>query len=121
VVLNTFSIEDWMPDEQVTVENCTSWCNVMLNVVPAKIAGKWRTPTGVEVTLTQQYQMVSGTANPAGGQPVAVTGRLRGYDVTLSAANTAEFTGRVNGNVIEGTQQQAGGGAPQPLTLTRVP
>ena len=40
VVLNTFGIPDWTPDEQVTLENCRSWCTVMLNIVPAKIAGR---------------------------------------------------------------------------------
>src|ERR687898_3645658 len=52
VVLNTFGIQDWTPDEQVTLENCSSWCTVMLNIVPAKIAGTWRLPQG-ELKLTQ--------------------------------------------------------------------
>jgi SAM-dependent methyltransferase len=58
VVLNTFGIQDWTPDEQVTLENCTSWCTVMLNIVPAKIGGTWKLLQG-ELTLAQQYQMVS--------------------------------------------------------------
>ena len=119
VVLNTFSIPDWTPDESVTLENCTSWCTVLLNIVPAKIAGAWKTPNGIEVTLTQQYQMVSGTAKgPNGTYPL--NGRLRGNDVTLSADKQGEFSGRVNGNMIEGTQRPVGGGAPQQLTLTKV-
>jgi SAM-dependent methyltransferase len=118
VVLNTFSIPDWTPDESVTLDNCTSWCTVLLNIVPAKIAGTWKTPNGVEVTLTQQYQMVSGTAKgPNGAYPV--NGRLRGNELTLSAEKQGEFSGRVNGNTIEGTQRPAGGGAPQALTLTK--
>ena len=118
VVLNTFSIPDWMPDESVTIENCTTWCTVLLNIVPAKIAGTWRTTGGVEVTLTQQYQMVSGTAKgPNGTYPVS--GRLRGNDLMLSAEKQGEFSGRVNGNMIEGTMRPASG-APQQMTLTRV-
>ena len=120
VVLNTFAIPDWTPDEQVTVENCTQWCTVMLNIVPAKVAGTWRTPNGREVTFTQQFQMLSGTSKTPDGQTVAVTGRLRGNDLTLSAEKQGEFTGRVKGNVIEGTQRPAGGGAAQQVTLTRV-
>ena len=121
VVLNTFGIPDWAPDEQVTIENCTSWCTVMLNIVPAKIGGKWRasTPAG-ELTLTQEYQMVSGTFTGAAGQAIPVKGRLRGNDVTLTAEGQGEFRGVVNGNSIEGTQQPIGGGAPQALTLTRI-
>jgi len=117
-VLNTFSIPEWDPDESVVLENCTSWCTVYLNIVPAKIAGTWRTAGGVELTLTQQYQMVSGTAKgPNGTYPV--TGRLRGNDLTLSSDKQGEFAGRVKGSTIEGTQRPAGG-APQQLTLTKV-
>ena len=121
VVLNTFYIEDWTADELVTVENCEQWCTVILNIVPAKIAGKWRTATPAgELTLTQSYQMVSGTFTSATGQASPVKGRLRGNDVTITAEGQAEFTGRVNGNTIEGTQQPVGGGAPQRITMTRV-
>jgi hypothetical protein len=119
VVLNTFGIQDWMPDEQVTLDNCSSWCTVMLNIVPAKIAGTWRGPNGTEITLTQQYQMVTGTAKTADGQTVQVNGRLRGNDLTLSTGKQ-ELTGRVNGSSIQGTQRPAGGGNPQTVTLTRV-
>jgi len=120
VVLNTFTIEEWTPDEHVLLEDCESWCNVYLNIVPAKIAGTWRTssPAG-ELTLTQQYQIVSGTFKTAAGQTIPVTGKLRGNDVTLTAEKQAEFTGRVNGTTIEGTQRPAGGGAPQAMTFTR--
>lgn len=118
VVLNTFSIPDWTPDESVTLENCESWCTVLLNIVPAKIAGTWRTQNGAEVTLTQQYQMLSGSGKTPQGQAITVSGRLRGNDVSLSTGQQ-EFTGVVKGNVIEGTQRQAGG-QPQPVTLTRV-
>jgi len=119
VVLNTFPIPDWTADEQVTIDNCTSWCTVYLNIVPAKIAGTWRTQAGAEMTLTQSFQMLTGTAKMADGQTVAVSGRLRGNDLTLSSGKQ-ELTGRVKGNVIEGTQRPAGGGATQQITLTRV-
>ena len=120
VVLNTFTIPDWTPDETFTVENCEgSWCTVLLNIVPAKIAGKWRSQNGIEMTLTQEFQMVNGTATSAGGQPVALSGRLRGNEVTINAGKQ-DFKGRVNGNVIEGTQTPVGGGTPTPLTLTKV-
>ena len=121
VVLNTFSIPDWTPDEQTTVENCSQWCTVMLNIVPAKIAGTWRTGDGTEITLTQQFQMLTGNSRVANGQPTAVTGRLRGNDVMLSNGKQ-EFNGSVKGNVIEGTQRPTGSGtgATQKMTLTKV-
>ena len=78
VVLNTFPIPDWTPDEQVTLDNCESWCTVYLNIVPAKVAGKWRasTPAG-ELTLTQEFQMLSGEFVGTQGQKIPVKGRLR--------------------------------------------
>jgi hypothetical protein len=118
VVLNTFSIPDWTPDESITIDNCVSWCTVLLNIVPAKIAGTWRTQNGAEITLVQQYQMLTGSGRTPQGQALSVTGRLRGNDVTLSTGQQ-EFKGVVKGNVIEGTQRQ-GAGAPQQVTLTRV-
>ena len=121
VVLNTFPIPDWNADEQVTVDNCESWCTVYLNIVPAKVGGTWRaaTPAG-DLTLTQEFQMLTGTFRSAQGQVTPVTGKLRGNDITLTAEKAESFTGRVKGNVIEGTQTPIGGGTPQALTLTRV-
>ena len=122
VVLNTFKYDDWTPDEHVTVDNCESWCQVYLNIVPAKIAGTWRasSPAG-DLSLTQEYQMVSGTFKSATGQTIPVRGRLRGNEITLTAEGQAEFKGVVKGTTIEGTQQPITGGAATPLTLTRVP
>ena len=118
VVLNTFAIQDWTPDEQVTLQNCTSWCTVMLNIVPAKIGGTWQLPQGGELTLTQHFQMVSGTMKTVDGRSVPVTGRLRGTELTLSAEQR-EFKGTVNGNRIEGPMSTAGQASPVPATRVR--
>jgi hypothetical protein len=117
VVLNTFGIQDWTPDEQVTLENCTSWCTVMLNIVPAKVTGTWKMPQG-ELTLTQQYQMVSGTMKTSDGKTLPVNGRLRGAELTLTAEKR-EITGRVNGNRIEGTMR-GDGAQPAQIVANRV-
>src|SRR5687768_240246 len=122
VVLNTFKYDDWTPDEHVTVDNCESWCQVYLNIEPAKIAGNCRVSSpAVDLSLTQEYQMVSGTFKSATGQTIPVRGRLRGNEITLTAEGQAEFKGVVKGTTIEGTQQPITGGAATPLTLTRVP
>jgi len=39
IVSNTFDMEDWKPDEDATVENCTNWCTAHLWIVPAKVDG----------------------------------------------------------------------------------
>jgi precorrin-6B methylase 2 len=112
VVLNTFGIAGWTPEESVTLDNCVSWCTVMLNIVPAKVAGTWKTSEG-ELTLSQEYQMVTGTLVRPNGQKVDVKGRLRGAEITLTGSQQ-DFVGRVNGNTIEGNTGQT------KMTMTRV-
>jgi len=105
IVSNTFGIEGWTPDETAVVENgCTAWCTALLWIVPAKVAGSWKADQG-ELVLKQDYQLVTGTL---AGAPIA-GGRLRGDQIRFTVG-AAEYTGRVNGNRIEGTVQ---GGGPQ--------
>jgi SAM-dependent methyltransferase len=99
IVLNTFGIQDWEPDETFMVDDCTQWCTVYLIIVPAKVSGSWRVG-GDTLELTQEFQKVSGTLT-SGGQSVPVTGRLRGSEISLTAG-TREFTGQVRGNEIDG-------------------
>lgn len=97
VVSNSFTMEDWEADETATVtEGCTSWCNALLWIVPAKVDGTWTTPQG-ELVLKQQYQMVSGTF---AGKPIT-DGRLRGDELKFTAGGT-HYTGKVSGQTIQG-------------------
>jgi hypothetical protein len=102
IVSNTFTMDDWEADETSTItDDCTSWCTALLWIVPAKAEGTWQMPQGT-LTLTQKFQILSGTL---GSQ--AVTGRLRGEEITITAGN-AKYTGRVNGSTMSG--DMAGGG-----------
>ena len=97
IVSNAFDMEDWEPDETGTTPNCNQWCKAMLWIVPAKVGGTWRLPQG-DLTLTQSFQMLSGTL---GSTPI-VNGKLRGDQVTFEAGGS-RYTGRVNGDTIDGT------------------
>jgi SAM-dependent methyltransferase len=97
IVSNSFTMDDWEPDEDASVTDCTSWCTAHLWIVPAKVGGTWSTPAG-PLTLTQQFQMVSGSL---GTTPIA-EGRLRGDAISFTAGG-AKYEGRVNGDTIEGT------------------
>jgi SAM-dependent methyltransferase len=110
IVGNTFGFQDWTPDEQETITtDCSSWCTALLWIVPAKVEGTWQGPQG-ELALKQQYQMLTGTLT-AGGRGVPIAGgRLRGDQISFSVAG-AEYTGRVNGDAIEGTVKSATGTA----------
>ena len=101
IVSNTFTMEDWMADETARVENCTSWCTALFWIVPAKVAGTWRLPQG-DLTLKQQYQMVSGTLKSGNSSAQITDGKLRGDQLTFTAGGV-QYTGRVNGTTITGT------------------
>ena len=102
IASNTFTMEDWQADETATVtDGCSSsWCTALFWVVPAKVAGTWNTPNGA-LTLTQNFQMLSGTL---GNQ--AIQGRLHGNEITITAGNQ-KWTGTVNGNTIAFTSPSA--------------
>ena len=113
IVSNTFTINDWPADEQVTIDDCSAWCTALLYIVPAKVAGAWTTPDGT-LTLKQEAQMLTGTLTRSGGEAVPVTGRLRGTEIVLQAQQQ-ELKGRVNGGTIEATRANG-----NPWRATRV-
>ena len=96
IVSNTFTMEDWQADDTTTVtDGCSSsWCTALFWVVPAKVAGTWTTPSGA-LTLTQNFQMVSGTLGTQ-----AVQGKLNGAQIELTAGSQ-KWAGMVDGNTIK--------------------
>jgi SAM-dependent methyltransferase len=92
IVANTFAIAEWQPDESVAIEPCERWCTALMWIVPAHVAGTWSTPKG-ELTLTQKFQMLSGTL---GKEPIE-NGRLRGEEISFTAGRAA-YAGLVEGN-----------------------
>ena len=92
IVANTFGIADWQPDESVAIEPCERWCAALMWIVPAHVGGTWSTPKG-DLTLTQKFQMVSGTL---GKEPIE-NGRLRGEEISFTVGKS-RHTGRVAGN-----------------------
>ena len=112
IVSNTFTMEEWMPDQTETVGgDCSSWCTALFWIVPAKVGGLWRLPQG-ELTLRQEFQMLSGSI----GSTTIASGRMRGNDISFTAGG-AQYTGRVNGSSIQGTVT---GGSGASWTATKV-
>jgi precorrin-6B methylase 2 len=105
IVSNTFTMEAWTADEVATVgEGCTSWCTALFWIVPAKVAGTWST-TGGELTLTQEFQMVSGTMKQGAASVPVSDGRLRGDEITFAVAGVV-FHGKVSGDTMKGTNDK---------------
>jgi hypothetical protein len=109
VVSNTFTMEDWEADEtSVVAGECTTWCTALFWIVPAKVEGVWKMPQG-ELTLKQNFQMLSGTL----GSNAISNAKMRGSEITFTAGGT-QYTGRVNGNSMQGT------GGSQPWTANKI-
>ncbi len=100
VVSNTFTMGEWQADQTATIEQgCDgSWCTALLWIVPAKVAGNWKTPQG-DVTLKQEFQMLSGTLH-ANGKTVPVHGKVLGNEVSLDTGN-GSLRGKFNGKQLE--------------------
>jgi 2-polyprenyl-3-methyl-5-hydroxy-6-metoxy-1,4-benzoquinol methylase len=115
IVSNTFTMGEWTADETATVnEDCQSYCTALLWIVPAKVAGTWQLPQGT-LTLKQTFQMISGTIRSGNVSTPITNGRLRGDQISFTAGG-AQYTGTVNGNVIEGNVK---GGADSKWRATR--
>ena len=100
IVSNSFDMAEWKPDETANLAGCSSWCTAHLWIVPTKVGGVWTTSQG-ELTLKQTFQIITGTLK-SGNVATPVTGKLNGDEISFSAGEL-QYTGRVNGNSIEGT------------------
>lgn len=101
IVSNTFTMQEWTPDETVTIEdNCISWCTAYLWIIPAKVEGTWKLPKG-ELKLSQEFQMISGTFNNGSSSASISDGRIRGNEISF-ITNNVKYTGKINGNSIDG-------------------
>jgi SAM-dependent methyltransferase len=97
LVSNSFSMEDWEPDDRASVSGeCGSWCSALFWVVPAKVEGEWQTPSG-PLRLQQKFQNIFGTLGDA---PIAF-GRLRGAAIEFEVAGT-KYSGQVSGSSMQG-------------------
>ena len=114
---NTFGIDDWYPDDHFTLDestDCTSFCEALLWIVPAKAAGTWTMANG-SLTLTQKFQMIQGSITTADGTHAIASTALRGEDINFIAGGLT-YTGTINGNLIEGTVMTPSGPAPWKAT-----
>ena len=103
IVANEYGVEGWTPDRREQMAECDhTWCTALLWIVPARVEGRWMSPDG-ELVLEQEFQFFTGGID---GRPV-VDGKLRGADISFTIGE-AHYTGRVLGNIIEGTVARGG-------------
>ena len=98
VVSNTFDMGEWEPDETIsTTSECSSFCHASFWIVPARVAGVWQMQKN-ELTLSQNFQMLTGTLNAA----QISNAKMRGSEIAFTVGGKS-FTGRVTGKRMEGT------------------
>jgi len=106
IVSHAFRMEDWQPDQTVEKEARTAY----LWIVPAKVEGTWTwasNPGPAELALTQKFQKITGTLK-SGGKDLAIeNGKLDGNEISFTAGGR-DYSGRVNGKLIEGTVKTNG-------------
>ena len=97
IVSNTFTMEDWQPDQTQTVEgDCVSWCTAHLWIVPAKVQGTWDVQGRGTLTLQQNFQMLTGSLG--NGQVSAA--KMNGDQISFTVGGTT-YAGKVNGNSMD--------------------
>jgi len=109
IVSNSFTMGEWKWDDSVAAnseEGCTSYCTAYLWIVPAKVEGTWKTPEGT-LQLKQEFQMVSGTLTVS-GKARSISGKLNGDEISITDGG-ARYTGRVNGERIDGSLKNSAG------------
>jgi len=107
IVSNSFTMGEWSADDTVNVKDgCVSYCTAYLWIVPAKVEGTWQLPAG-ELTLKQSFQMISGALKSRNNSTPIANGKLKGDQITFNAGGVL-YTGRVNGNVMEGSLSTGG-------------
>jgi len=105
IVSHAFTMEEWSADQTESFDGRTAY----MWIVPAKAEGTWQLAQG-QLSLAQNFQMLVGTFASGGNTVMITNGRVRGDQITFTAGNS-EYSGRINGNTIEGTVKGASSGA----------
>ena len=102
IVSNTFTMGEWKPDAEADLHGQSgcdaSFCRALHWVVPQKVEGTYKVAQG-EVTLTQEFQMLTGTLRQ-GVTTLNLTGRIYGVQIVLSAGNK-QYRGSVLNGKLE--------------------
>jgi hypothetical protein len=108
IVSNSFDMGEWEPDQRFDVTKdpaCISYCRGLFWIVPAKVEGTWKAGAS-EITLSQTFQMVSGTVKTGNVVAPISAGRITGDSITFTAGGTT-YTAKIDGGTMTGTAGEA--------------
>ena len=108
IASHQFNMAEWEPDQTDLIDGRS----VHYWMVPAKAAGHWtvQQPGGaIELTLTQSFQKLAGSAKSGGRAMDVKEAKLAGEMISFSVigddGKPREYTGRVSGKTMEGTMK----------------
>ncbi len=105
IVANTFGFSDWDPDARDTVKEsaCSDWCEALLWIVPARVAGTWRLENDMgTLVLTQLNQVLYGSLTIGITEAPISKARMRGYEIAFTVGDRV-YNARVSGSSMQGT------------------
>ncbi|MDB5509148.1 MAG: hypothetical protein JWL93_1617 [Hyphomicrobiales bacterium] len=110
IVSHAFDMGRWTPDHEETVASR----KVMKWIVPAKAQGRWQVRDqkgSYTLSLEQQFQMLTGSAEIDGKSVAVTTGKLRGKEIDLTFDMGPEGRRNLKGVVEGDTIKPADGGS----------
>jgi len=135
LVSHDFDMAAWTPDDKLTIAVPDKTygppsSEIFLWIVPADASGRWRwqvdgaSKAEADITFEQTFQMLTGGGQVAGARALVRDARVRGEQVTFTLMidrdgrlQRQEFSGRINGESIEG--RMTAGGAQSSWRATR--
>ena len=117
IVSHDYQFDEWQPDDQIVLDvpekekvNGVPRATLNLWVVPARVQGRWQVQVEgaerYELTLRQQYQVITGTVSGAMQDAKLTLASLRGEEITFSVMQGSSrriFAGKVVGDSMRGT------------------
>jgi hypothetical protein len=125
VVSHAFSMDDWQPDQIENAEGRTAY----LWIVPAKVEGTWRWggSHNYELILQQHFQQVEGLVKADNKVAQFRNAKLQGDRISFSVTEYSgmgnvqrDFTGRVNGDTMQGIVKRSDAGGEEKWTAKRI-
>jgi len=111
IVSNTFNMEKWEPDYEVTADSqWTNWFTALMWIVPAKIEGSYNLGEG-ELKIRQEFQVFFGHYKKGSDSTLIKEGRINGDLVTFTLkeekySGKHESNGNLSGTVTSGDQKR---------------
>jgi len=109
IISHDFDMDDWAYDEFLYIDDSSiyKW------IVPAKVKGTWSWNNGnnsFKMIINQEFQKIRISISSDDDNLIVYSSLLSGDKITITAENPSKsehylFTGRVNGEEIEGTVQ----------------